>query len=1276
MSANPLRLSRRPLGLSLALLALFACSAPVDDAPRTASSARPLISDQLHHGGTTGFFFLPPITTWPTTSGVFSKHATPTVEIRELDASGGLGRTVAVFTTTSGPGGQLVRVIDAQQRYVVDWDTRQFTLSTSTIHRIRVLVPGRELGFADVRFVGSVAEVGGVDRSEYVPMIDGYTLPIAFRIERSAVDRDLDGVLDWADNCVLVPNAAQADADGDGVGDACACGSCDDGSPCTLDACTSAGCTHTAVADGPVLAYAPTTCGTGACASSGLMVCASGALVDTCQPGAPAASDATCDGLDEDCDGAIDEDYVALGTSCGVGACTATGGTSCVAGGVVDSCTATSPRAAGDYACDGVDDDCDGATDEDGRCEVPGGAPSFDRTEGFMRLQLVYDGSTDVAAGGQSCASFGGAWGCAYAFPAAATYDYVSLGFFAACEPADIAPLASPTTPLAPDDANDLRRDQIVLSADTGATMGFFGAQTIAASLSGSVTYCIPAYRGDVDFHGLGSMTDRAAHVELKARFSAAPGQVAITDRLEPLSAYSARAMVLGLVAKGTEYVFDVVPFAFDLAAGDWAHTTSYYGLVFGVGTSPSRTAPFTIHASTPGAATAGSTVLGGPALFELVPAWDQNLYRLSVPSPTIEHNTPAWIATGAPATVMITGTGFTRSTIFELVDWSNNCDLDGFAPCGSARAPASTISYLSATQAIIEVPAFDADHTGYYDVFATHDLPGAYGYGTSVWLSSWSPDALVVTDHPFSLASASPTSGPTTGGTLVTITGSFGAMTAADFGSGSITVAGYWVGGLDLVEVRPDALVLRMPDASQSVPAGGLASLELCNADWLCTRLNDFFEYTSSCPVDAELGSTLGQLVAASTTGLVDADRGSCGGGGGERRYRWSAPHDGTFTFDTLGSTFDTVLYVRDGACDGAELACNDDSSGLQSRVDVSLVAGQTVVVWVDAYGAGDAGDFVLNVTEASSPTDGGVPDDGGSPAVCWSRELGGAIGQVASGVLASSAGTTAGSCAGGGAEDVLLWTAPRAGEYTLDTFGSSFDTVLYVRDGACDGAELACNDDASGLQSSVTLTLAAGQVLVVYVDAYGSGAAGSWVLNVTPPPCETGLTVDTTCDGVDDDCDGLVDDDYVGTPVFCGNGQCQARGTTGCASGQIVSVCTPLPAPSIDDATCDATDDDCDGRLDEEFTAPAGFECSDGYVIVAGCRRTPGPRVDTSCNGTDDDCDGLVDEDCDLPPDPQASAPVLDVAEPPRMSDAVSFLYDGPNAVQVGVAPEAIDE
>jgi hypothetical protein len=108
----------------------------------------------------------------------------------------------------------------------------------------------------------------------------------------------------------------------------------------------------------------PTSCGVGACAAIGSTSCIGGGLVDSCTPGTPAASDATCDGNDDDCDGAVDDDFAPSATSCGVGACAATGATACAGGSVIDGCTPGLP-ASDDSSCDAIDDDCDGSADED-----------------------------------------------------------------------------------------------------------------------------------------------------------------------------------------------------------------------------------------------------------------------------------------------------------------------------------------------------------------------------------------------------------------------------------------------------------------------------------------------------------------------------------------------------------------------------------------------------------------------------------------------------------------------------------------------------------------------------------------------------------------------------------------------------------------------------------------------------------------------------------------------------------------------------------------------
>ena len=54
------------------------------------------------------------------------------------------------------------------------------------------------------------------------------------------------------------------------------------------------------------------------------------------------------------------------------------------------------------------------------------------------------------------------------------------------------------------------------------------------------------------------------------------------------------------------------------------------------------------------------------------------------------------------------------------------------------------------------------------------------------------------------------------------------------------------------------------------------------------------------------------------------------CSGGGFDAVFRWQTSIGGNYTFDTIGSNFDTVLALYDD-CDGSqtELICDDDSGG-----------------------------------------------------------------------------------------------------------------------------------------------------------------------------------------------------------------------------------------------------------------------------------------------------------------------------------------------------------
>jgi hypothetical protein len=139
-----------------------------------------LISDQAHNGGTSGFWFLPPLVHQPAVTGTFAPGLAPVVKIDHVDGGGNPLGTVA----------QLAASVE-DDHYIVPWHTPDFDLDPYQIYRIRVLVGTQELGFADVNVVANGRDLKSVDTNEYVPLLDGRTLPLKFRINTGVVGGDL-----------------------------------------------------------------------------------------------------------------------------------------------------------------------------------------------------------------------------------------------------------------------------------------------------------------------------------------------------------------------------------------------------------------------------------------------------------------------------------------------------------------------------------------------------------------------------------------------------------------------------------------------------------------------------------------------------------------------------------------------------------------------------------------------------------------------------------------------------------------------------------------------------------------------------------------------------------------------------------------------------------------------------------------------------------------------------------------------------------------------------
>ncbi|MFO7564991.1 MAG: PPC domain-containing protein [Enhygromyxa sp.] len=108
-------------------------------------------------------------------------------------------------------------------------------------------------------------------------------------------------------------------------------------------------------------------------------------------------------------------------------------------------------------------------------------------------------------------------------------------------------------------------------------------------------------------------------------------------------------------------------------------------------------------------------------------------------------------------------------------------------------------------------------------------------------------------------------------------------------------------------------------------------------------------------------LANSLPAFASGTTSTATDSHSGSCGGAGPDVSYTFVAPVSGYYWMTLAGSSYDTVLYVRDGDCNGVELACNDDYDDSTSAVEVYLETDQLVTIIVDGYDG--SGSYQLSV-------------------------------------------------------------------------------------------------------------------------------------------------------------------------------------------------------------------------------------------------------------------------------------------------------------------------
>lgn len=196
---------------------------------------------------------------------------------------------------------------------------------------------------------------------------------------------------------------------------------------------------------------------------------------------------------------------------------------------------------------------------------------------------------------------------------------------------------------------------------------------------------------------------------------------------------------------------------------------------------------------------------------------------------------------------------------------------------------------------------------------------------------------------------------------------------------------------------------------------------------------------------------------------------------------FEWVVPATDFYSLGTAGSDFDTVLSLH-LACEGSEIACNDNTAtDSSSRLVDEFEEGDRVIVVVDGN-AGEEGDARLSIERVTCPQ----TDLRGQPFPLAVTTVGGT-------------NAHAGECGGAGRrEKTYRFIAPEAGLYRFSVSSEVFDPALHVEAGAaCGGELLQCNAGrASDWPTRVTRRLTAGQPVTLIVDS--TSGEGSFELDV----------------------------------------------------------------------------------------------------------------------------------------------------------------------------------
>lgn len=169
--------------------------------------------------------------------------------------------------------------------------------------------------------------------------------------------------------------------------------------------------------------------------------------------------------------------------------------------------------------------------------------------------------------------------------------------------------------------------------------------------------------------------------------------------------------------------------------------------------------------------------------------------------------------------------------------------------------------------------------------------------------------------------------------------------------------------GAVDCSDVECEGSTDCEEDCADGIDNDGDGALDC--ADPVCRGSSDCAVCTEA---ESSLGSEVGAAIATgSTVGMGNDLTSACSAtAASDVMFSWVPPTSGCYELDTLGSNYDTVLHLRGPCPDREELACDDDTFSLLSRIRTVVEADTEYLIVVDGFDT-SSGRYVLNVQACS---------------------------------------------------------------------------------------------------------------------------------------------------------------------------------------------------------------------------------------------------------------------------------------------------------------------